>query len=236
MNDERKESGSKINISPRLILGVSILLVGVLFTLDNLDVFDAGYVFEYWPLVFVAIGAVKLRDANRTGAWLSGGVWMVVGATWILYNIDIIDVHPIELWPVLLIIAGFALVRRAIKPPRKKREDSEDGTKLSGVACLSGVSRQTSSKDFRGGDFTAVMGGCEVDLRNAEIGSGEAVLDVFALMGGVDIRVPETFTVDAQVTAILGGFEDKTDQRDADPNQRLVIRGIAMMGGVDVRN
>ena len=233
MNDESTRAAS-IQLTPKLILGVAILAAGVIFTLDNLGLVDASYVLDFWPLILVAIGATKLKDAGRTGAWISGSLWIAAGVLWILHNLAVVDVHPLELWPILLIFAGYMLVRRALKP-RAAREDSDDGHRLSGVACLSGVSRRSSSKAFRGGDFTAVMGGCEVDLRDAEI-QGEAIVDVFAFWGGVEIKVPYEFTVDSEVTAILGGFDDKTRQDCADPNQRLVLRGIAMMGGVEVHN
>ena len=47
---------------------------------------------------------------------------------------------------------------------------------------------------FRGADLIAVMGGCEIDLRQAAI-NGEAVIDVFCMWGGIEIRVPEDWTV-----------------------------------------
>ena len=64
---------------------------------------------------------------------------------------------------------------------------------ISGVAVLGGGHRGNNSRSFRGGELTAVMGGCEIDLRQAAI-EGEAVIDVFALWGGIEIRVPEDWT------------------------------------------
>ena len=51
------------------------------------------------------------------------------------------------------------------------------------------------------------MGGCEIDLRHASI-DGEAVIDIFALWGGVELRVPPDWTVVSRVTPILGGVDD----------------------------
>jgi hypothetical protein len=219
--------------SPRLILGVAILLAGVAFTLDNLGIVDAGQFLDFWPLLLVAVGIAKLATAGRTGGWLSGSLWVVVGVWWTLFNLAIIDIHPMDLWPVFLIIAGLFLVNRALRPGRRG-DDSPD--KVTGFAVLGGSSRRSSSQDFRGGDFTAVMGGCEVDLREARIAEPPAVIDVFAFWGGVEIRVPPDWAVDGQVTAILGGFENKAGRGTTDPTQRLVIRGMAMMGGVEVRS
>src|SRR5687768_14207114 len=103
-------------ITPRLVLGVAILLAGVAFTLDNLGVLDADQVVDYWPLLLVAVGVAKLVSANRSGAWLTGGVWILVGVWWTLFNLAVVDFHPVDFWPVFLIIAGLFLVQRALRP------------------------------------------------------------------------------------------------------------------------
>jgi len=106
---------------------------------------------------------------------------------------------------------------------------------VSAVAVLSGLNRGNNSKTFHGGDLTAVLGGCEIDLRQASI-EGEAIIDVFAMWGGIEIRVPENWSVSGRVTPILGGYEDKTrPARDATA-QRLVVRGFVIMGGVEIKN
>jgi predicted membrane protein len=220
-------------ITPRLVLGVAVLLAGIAFTLDNLGILDAGEFLDYWPLVFVALGLAKLVGAGRTGGWLSAGLWIFVGAWWTLYNLAVVDLHPVDLWPVFLIVAGLYLVQRALRPGRRS-EPSPD--KVTGFAVLGGSSKKSSSQEFKGGDFTAVMGGCEVDLRDARIADGPAVIDVFAFWGGVDIRVPPDWEVDGQVTAILGGFDNRSGTGQIDHSQLLVVRGLAMMGGVDVRS
>jgi hypothetical protein len=220
-------------VTPRLVLGVAILLAGIAFTLDNLDVLDADQFVDYWPLLLVAVGLAKLASARRTGGWLTGGIWVLVGVWWTLFNLAIVDFHPFDFWPVFLIIAGLFLVQRALRPGRHG-EPSAD--RLTGFAVLGGSSRRSASPDFQGGDFTAVMGGCEVDLREARIAHPPAVIDVFAFWGGVEIKVPPDWAVDGQVTAILGGFEDKSGTGTVDDSQRLIVRGMAMMGGVEVRS
>ncbi len=107
---------------------------------------------------------------------------------------------------------------------------------LSAMAILGGVERQNNCQDFRGGDVTAILGGCEIDLRGASITPPhEPVLEVFALWGGIEVRVPDDWTVISQVDPILGGFEDKTDQ-PKNESKRFVIRGSVVMGGIEVKN
>jgi predicted membrane protein len=106
---------------------------------------------------------------------------------------------------------------------------------MSAMAILGGVSRGNNSKTFRAADLVAIMGGCEIDLRKAAI-NGEAVIDVFAIWGGIEIRVPEDWTVVSQVTPLLGGVDDKTRPPQGATAHRLTLRGVAIMGGVEIKN
>ena len=77
----------------------------------------------------------------------------------------------------------------------------------------------------------------KLDLREAAVANGvEAIVDVTAVMGGYEIRVPETWNVVVDVVPFMGGYEDKT-RHPADPSApRLRLRGFVMMGGLEVRN
>ena len=56
------------------------------------------------------------------------------------------------------------------------------------------------------------------------------------MMGGFEIRVPETWNVIVELIPFMGGYEDKT-RHPADPSApRLRVRGFVMMGGVEIKN
>jgi len=81
------------------------------------------------------------------------------------------------------------------------------------------------------------MGGCEIDLRQASIAPGtEAIIDVFAFWGGIDIKVPEDWVVITKAVPIMGGIEDKSRVPQPLSTKRLIIRGIVVMGGIVVKN
>jgi predicted membrane protein len=107
---------------------------------------------------------------------------------------------------------------------------------ISAMAILGSVERRNNSQDFRGGSSTAVMGRCEIDLRAAAIAAPhEAVLEVFAMWGGIEVRVPPDWTVVSQVDPILGGYDDST-QPPKGESKRFIIRGSVIMGGIEVTN
>jgi hypothetical protein len=62
------------------------------------------------------------------------------------------------------------------------------------------------------------------------------VIQVFAVMGGLELRVPEDWVVENKIVAFLGGADDRTRRRVTPSTQRLILRGFVMMGGVEIRN
>jgi class 3 adenylate cyclase len=83
----------------------------------------------------------------------------------------------------------------------------------------------------------AVMGGCDLDLRHAEIDGPEIIITAIAIMGGINIVVPEGFDVELNVIPFMGGRNLKLRNVPLVPGSpRIVINGLAMMGGVDVKS
>lgn len=220
--------------TPQLIFGLIIISIGVLWTLDSMGIADAEYYIRYWPAAFIALGAAKLWHARSTHAGGFGGVvLMVLGAFMLSEHLLPVQFDIFDLWPLLFVFLGGSLVWRSIMG--RPGAGSDTNSTISAMAVLGGVNRGNNSATFRGGDLTAILGGCEVDLRQARI-EGEAIIDVFAMWGGIEIRVPEDWTVIGRVTPLLGGFEDKTRAPQTANAHRLIVRGFVIMGGVEVKH
>lgn len=222
-------------ITPNLMFGLVILLLGVVFALDNLDIVAARRFLDYWPVGLILIGAAKLQEVRSGHGGPVGGILFITAGAWLLLdNLDLIDVSLFAFWPVLLIIAGGVIVAQGLRRPRTALATRDDQT-LNAIAVMSGVKRGSNASTFRGGELAAFMGGCEIDLRQAAI-HGEAVIDVFAMWGGIEIRVPENWTVIGRVLPLMGGFEDATRPPKDATGHRLIVRGVVLMGGVEVKN
>jgi predicted membrane protein len=221
--------------TPQALFGLMVIIVGVLFTLDNLDVLDASEYLQYWPAGLVAVGLLKLWQ-TRAGQGVVGGLVLVLLGSWMLLErIVAIRIRLHDVWPLFFVFIGGYLVWKGLGGGRYRRAP-EDDAHLNATAIMAGVVRGSNSPAFAGGDLTAIMGGCEIDLREASIAPGtDAIFDVFALWGGIEIRVPEDWTVISRVTPLMGGLEDKT-RPGSHTTKRLILRGIAIMGGVSVKN
>jgi predicted membrane protein len=222
----------------RLVAGGVLILLGLLFTLDNLGYVDAGTVLHYWPIVFVVVGVMKVRHPQNEGQRTLGYILIALGAFLLIQIVVFRDIRVA--WPFILLVVGGLLVWRALRREGPGSESGESAAaSQSDLAFMGGVHRIVETPDFRGGYATAVMGAVELDLRGAKIANSPAVLDLFALWGGIDITVPPEWKVELQVVPILGGVENKarsTTSSDGTPEQVLSVRGTALMGGIDIKN
>jgi len=236
-----------------LAAGVIFLAIGVIFLLGNMGFLDVREVFAFWPVILIVFGVVRIVESREDYGQTAGIFWVVVGLLFLLGSFGIIRLAFSELWPVLLIGVGALMLWRAVLIWRRPRVFRDTGTAepaepadantassnsvVSATAILGGVERRINSQDFRGGDVTAIMGGCNIDLRGASITAPhQPVLELFALFGGIEIRIPDDWTVVSELEVILGGFDDRKADPPKDESKRFIIRGTVLMGGVEVRN
>jgi len=105
------------------------------------------------------------------------------------------------------------------------------------TAVFGGVDRHISAQDFRGTQCTAVFGACKIDLRDAQIQGREAVLETYAIFGGVEIRVPQDWEVVNRSIAVFGGIDDHRREPPSGPGTKtLILNGAAVFGGVTVKD
>ena len=232
---EPTSTTARPRITAQVLFGLIVIVVGIVFTLANLGIIEADQYLSYWPAGLVAVGLLKLWQA-RDGHGIFGGSFMVVVGGWMLLeHIAVIRIDIRDVWPLFLVFLGGYLMFKGFGGGR--RTSTADSTAhITALAIMAGVVRRSSSTAFEGGDLTAIMGGCDIDLRRASIAGDEAVIDVFAFWGGIELKVPQDWHVIGRVTPLMGGYEDKTQTQPAQASKRLVIRGLAIMGGIDVKN
>jgi hypothetical protein len=123
--------------------------------------------------------------------------------------------------------------RRAAEPHEEAPPPARRGGVV--VAILGGASRGGRWMPPAHLNVVSLMGGTALDFREAVIPRGGTTIDVMCVMGGVEITVPPGLPVQVDGLGLMGAFEDRTSGFDIDDKPRLRIRGVALMGGVEVR-
>ena len=213
------------------------------------------YVARFWPTVVIAIGLARMLQ--RHGSIL--GLILIVGGAWLLLNtLGLVMLEPWQfIWPLVLVAVGARIMtgtswnsrwQRRVEGPMSSSSPSDSprpgsmpNTEVSEHASLfsllSSSRRRWGQTIFRSAETTCIMGGCELDLRDALLASdGTAHIEALILMGGLKLFVPPNWTVVTHATAFMGGIDDKTRGVPSATSQHLIIDGTVMMGGIEISN
>lgn len=104
------------------------------------------------------------------------------------------------------------------------------------LAVLSGVERRGVWNPARYNKVLAFMGGVDIDFTRAKLPPGVTEIDIFCLMGGVEIVVPEGVNVEMEGIPFMGGFEDNVGHNGDEHSPTVRVRGFALMGGVEIKH
>jgi len=233
----------------REIVGLSVIVVGFFLLMNSLNLLPFGpIVARFWfPTAIIGLGLLLLSKSRGTDGNLGGLFFILFGSLFFLSRMRYFDFSfGRVIWPAILIWIGITLLMKRSRARPLDRPGSsgtlgvdhsvDSSDFVQGTAILGGFNRKCSSQQFRGGDLTAIMGGGKLDLRDARMETDEAVLDVLAVMGGMEIQIPADWVVEQRFTPILGGFEDKSRQAPGSTPKRLAIHGTTLMGGISVTN
>jgi hypothetical protein len=103
------------------------------------------------------------------------------------------------------------------------------------VAIMGGSHRRGRFRAVGKINSVAIMGGDDIDLREAEIEGGELTLHLFSLMGGSTVYVPDSVEVEVGGFSLMGGHEEVGSERPPRPGAPLIrIRVYALMGGASI--
>ncbi|HEX4542976.1 MAG TPA: DUF5668 domain-containing protein [Candidatus Acidoferrum sp.] len=237
-----KLSGKRRSFSHGLFWGALLILLGVIFLLDNMGVISAAHIWRFWPVLLIVAGAFNVLDRDRR-FW---GVILMVGGTFLLLNqLGLTHFSWAFFWPIILIAIGLMVLWNSLTAPSSTAPSPSGGgdprLTVNGVAIFSGLERRMTSDDFQGGHVTAIFGGIELDLSEAKMQADEATLEVNAIFGGAEIRVPDSWQVSYRGGPIFGGVEDKTRIRRSEDiagskPKVLHITGVVAFGGLEIKN
>ena len=218
-------------ISSRIVLGVTIIAVGVMLLLDTLGVPGLNNILStWWPIFVILAGLVSLINGPKNYLW---PVILVVFGTFLQLNeLGILGFSPWQIiWPTLVIMIGLSIIfdkGRKIKNVNKsERQDI--------VAVLGGNEQKNNSTNYKGSKITAIMGGAMLDLRKATI-EKEATIEVTTFCGGIEIRVPKNVIIKDQTNSVLGGVENKVDAPESEKAPIIHIVGDVILGGLEIKD
>lgn len=219
-----------------IIWGVILVMVGVIYGLNSLDIVDITLFFPGWWTLFIIVPCVigLITDSDKTGSIIG----VIIGVLLFLGANDIIDYNLIWklVFPLIIIIVGLSLIfkDRFNSKITKRIEEIADNKNNGVTAVFSGEEVSFENRVFTGINLTSIFGGIKCDLREAKI-KKNVVINAYSFFGGTDILVPDNIKIAVSSTSIFGGVDNKKKNNNSTSDITIYVNAICIFGGVDIK-
>jgi len=232
---ERELDTRKRKSSPGLF-GIILVIIGAALIANQFDLipYNLRNVLFTWQAFLILLGVifVTTRDSRVTGYILMG-----VGGFFIIPEIaDVTWEYKRLFWPVLFIIIGLIIIFKGGSLFRSRVYSGTNSDQIDDVNVFGGSDKIISSNNFQGGSIVSVFGGGKYDLRQAALSHKGCELEVVNVFGGINLLIPPDWNVKTEVVGIFGGFSDKRSSVQPDVEKTIIIKGVAIFGGGDIKN
>ena len=237
--------------------GLILIAAGGLLLAKKLGADIPNWVLS-WHMLLIALGLLIGFKSNFKNA--GGFIMILIGGGFlisdIIPNINIQDF----VWPGILIILGIAFILKPrVNIPKRswkkwsdhsmenhhKYEYNEsspfnmnDNAEFIEInAVFGGVKKIVLSKNFKGAEINAFMGGAEINLQQADIKQPVAI-EVNNVFGGTKIFIPSNWDIKNEISTVFGGVEDKRSMNLPAPDitKSIILRGTCVFGGIEIKN
>lgn len=220
-----------------VLWGIVLVVVGVIFGLNALDITNINLFFDGWWTLFIIVPSFidLFKDKDKTGSLV--GILIGVGLLLACQGILSFSLIWKLAFPVLLVVFGLSLIFKDVingKIKNKIKELNKNSNLTEYCATFGGQDLCFSGDKFEGCNLTAVFGGIKCDLRDAKL-ENETIINVTAVFGGIDILVPDDAVVKVKSFPLFGGVSNDSKNRKQDSKKVIYVNANCMFGGVDIK-
>lgn len=227
----------------KVIGGLLVIVAGILVLLHQMHLPIPKWLLS-WEMILIAIGFVMLIKHNfqKTGAY----IMILIGGVFMLKDFYPTLIETRFVWPVLIIVFGISMLLKNTKWSSKKKLKAVDAAEdlkninsddyVNSASLFSGITKRVVSKNFKGASISSIFGGNEINLSQADF-SGEAVIDITCVFGGVTLIVPSQWKVKSDLTSVFGGIDDQRPimvLESISEDKLLVLKGSCVFGGIEI--
>jgi predicted membrane protein len=239
-----------------LFFGLMLCTVGGLLIARQAGAPIPEYVFT-WQMLLIAVGVFSgISNGFRHMFWL---VPTAVGVIFLVREYFPNQAIEPYLIPAALIIVGLLIMIRTTRSKNRRTSsrtgmdtgrEGETGFTASGgmdgstitdretideSVVFGNVRKVVITKEFRGGEVSAVFASAEINLLQADI-QQPARLELNSVFGSIRLVVPAHWQLKLETNAVLGGIEDKRPRHAIYSDKILHIEGNAVFGGIEIES
>jgi Predicted membrane protein (DUF2154). len=219
-----------------MIIGVTILLLGVLFLVETLIPNFSVNIIHLWPVLLIAVATNDMLNKKRLDIFMS--LLLFTGIWCFFYNTGVISISLFEIFlPVLLILVGGTIMISAIKLRRvtKKLKSSKRNSIINLYGVLSDVNEKVETDNFKGASIYSLLGRVNVDLTAVNIKEKAVSIYVYSIFGNAKFIMPKDHNVVMNSSSIFSQNENKNTNKYDKNNKNIYVHCISLFGGCEIR-
>ena len=239
-----------------ILFAFLLIAAGALMICFNTELLNPVWkpFFLSWQMLLLVIGLVSIcRSRFIWGILITAvGVFFLSEKAAVIYpNVIRYEHFASTYWPAIFIVLGIIIVLSFFIRPTKcgKRHpkgnwiddykpdenENEDG-KINYRFVFGGTEQVILDPVFKGGTIDITFGGIALDLRRTSLAEGKTFLYINAVIGGVEMRAPDTWDIEIQNKSTIGGVTDsRLKHLDRDHTRKLVIVSKCTLGGIEIK-
>ena len=224
----------------RILWGVVLVVIGVIWGLNRTGVTDINIFFDGWWTLFIIVpSAISLVNPKNNGK-VSSAICLMIGIFLLLGSLDVFDFDILWeiLLPAIVVIIGLSLIfGNRVKTDIKEKIDNAD---FSNVEVITATFEEQNinkvGEKFEKANLDAVFGAIKLDLRDANL-KNETYIKASTIFAGITILVPKDVEVKIKSTPIFGGVTSEGLDEKANKNAKktIYVDGFALFGGIEIK-
>ena len=219
-----------------IIWGLMLIFIGIILSLKIFKIWDFNIFFKgFWTLFIIIPSVIDLcKEKNKIG----GIIGLFIGVTLLLACQEVISFSTVwkMLAPFILIVLGFSLIfkNRVSKDVKYEIEKLEhrDSKPKEYFATFSSQNLNFANEKLENMELNAIFGGIEANFLKSNL-ENNIVIKVTAVVGGIDIIMPEDYKVEVISNSLFGGVSNKRQQGDS--KKTIYIEAMCLFGGLDIK-
>ena len=162
---------------------------------------------------------------------------LILGAFIVIIGISILlDLNLFRfIIPIILIWIGIQIIIGKNSASTEQIQTNAQEDKIKRMLVFSTMNQVINSDNFQGGEIVTVFGSGEVDLTKVKTKEKNIKLELTAIFGAIQLRLPEQWAVRSKGIGILGTFDNNTNGQTK-KTLEVDMKGVAVLGEVKITN
>lgn len=222
-------------MSVKNVIGIILILFGIGYLLNALNVLDFNlgrFFYNWYPILIILFGIHLLSNKK----FIFGSIVSIFGLLLQLEQLNVVDVNIWQLvFPFALVGIGINMIVKKNKHSPRSLNDFRVEKNFEINNVFSSDERNVNSSSLERGEVFSLFGSARVDMSNSIISDNNFYLEMTAIFGSIDIRLPEDCRIELKGTPIFGSIDDRSKANPIS-SKKVVLDCTCVFGGIDIRN